>query len=232
VRQDVRRRCIAVLVAAVVVVVATTAAAAATAGEVVKPFARGKLTRTVDGVRFSLYVPKTGWGWENGPHEKVGNKFRTHSALISKSTGGGQAAEEVIYWAGVQGNREVTPCAKVLPSAANLSRADLAIAMASAPGTKLAGGPWLVTVGGRPATRVVLRVKEDVGCQPGFFFTWPHSWGRWCWGALWCRTDAGDSIAVWIVDVGKKRLFFVAVTKPEAGEWQEIGDIMRSIRFD
>ena len=221
---------LAVLAAVVVGAASAFATARESSFVEVKPFARGKLTRTVDGVRFSLIVPKT--RWENGPHEKLGNRFRTHSLLISKSTRGGQAAEEVIYWVGVQGNRAVTSCAKVLPSAVNLSRADLAIALASAPGTKLAGGPWPVTVGGRPATRVVLRVKEDVGCQPGFFFTWPHSWDRWCWGALWCRTDPGDSIAVWIVDVGGKRLFFVAMTKPGAGEWQEIGDIIRSIRFD
>jgi hypothetical protein len=68
-----------------------------------KTHARGKLTRTVDGVRFSLIVPKT--GWENGPLERIGRigndpKFRTHSLLISKSTSGGQAAEAVIFWAG------------------------------------------------------------------------------------------------------------------------------------
>jgi hypothetical protein len=65
-------------------------------------------------------------------------------------------------------------------------------------------------------------------CQPGFFFTWPH--GE-CWGACWLRTDVGDSIGAWIVDVGEKRLFFVAVTKRGPGEWQEIGNIKRSIRF-
>ena len=231
-----RRRRVVVTLAATAIVVVAAASAFATARELlfVKPFARGKVTRTVDGVRFSLFVPKT--GWENGPGEEFWRrgsayKVRNHSLLISKSTHGPQVAEEVIYWAGVQGNREVTPCATVLPSAANVSRADLATAMASAPGTKLAGGPWLVTVGGRPATRLVLRVTEDVGCEPGFFFTWPHDNEKWCWGAFWCDTAPGDSIAVWIVDVGKKRLFFVAMTKPGAGEWQEIGDIMRSIRF-
>jgi hypothetical protein len=103
------------------------------------PFERGKLTRTVDGVRFSLYVPKT--GWENGPHEKIGaSKFRTHGLLISKSTLRGQAAEAVIFWAGFKGGGEATPCAKVLPSTAYRSRAELAAAVARAPGTKLAGG--------------------------------------------------------------------------------------------
>lgn len=192
----------------------------------IKPFAHGKLTRTVNDVRFSLTIPKT--GWENGPHEKIGNRFRTHGLLISKSTRGGQAAEEVIFWAGARGNREVTPCAEVLTSAAGLSRADLAAAIARAPGTRPGGGPHDTTVGGHSATYLALRVKQDVGCQPGLLFTWPHSE---CWGACWLRTEVGDSVALWIVDVGTKRLFLVAITKPGAGEWQEIGDIKRSIRI-
>jgi hypothetical protein len=195
----------------------------------VEPFARGKLTRTVDGVRFSLYVPNT--GWENGPHEKIGRKFRTHSLLISKSTLRGQAAEAVIFWAGFRGGGEATPCAKLLPSGADRSRADLAAAVASAPGTKLGGRPRFVTVGGRPATKVVLRVQKDLGCDPGYFFTWPHDPAKFNWGAFWPGTDVGDSIRVWIVDVGGKRLFFEAVTKPGHGVEQEIGDIIRSIRF-
>lgn len=193
------------------------------------PFARGKLTRTVDGVRFSLNVRFT--GWENGPHEKIGDRFRTHGLLISKSTRRGQAAEAMIFWAGFQGGGEATPCAKALTSAAERSRADLAAALASAPGTKLAGGPWRVTLGGRPTTRVVLRVQKDRVCDPGFFFTWPHDPARFNWGAFWPGTDGGDSIRVWIVDVGGKRLFFEAVTKPGHGVEQEIGDIIRSIRF-
>jgi hypothetical protein len=196
----------------------------------VKPSAHGKLTRTVDGVRFSLYVPKT--GWENGPHEKIGPaKFRTHSLLISKSTLGGQSAEAVIFWAGFRGGGEATACAKLLASGADRSRSDLAAAVASAPGTKLAGAPRQVSVGGRPATRLVLRVQKDLGCEPGYFFTWPHDRASFEWGAFWPGTDVGDSIRVWIVDVRGKRLVFEAVTKPGHGIEQEIGDIIRSIRI-
>jgi hypothetical protein len=197
-------------------------------------FARGKLTRTLDGVRFSLTVPNT--GWMNGPLEKIGRKgnapkFRAHRLLISKSTLQGQAAEAVIFWAGFRGGGEATPCAKLLPSGADRSRAALAAAVASAPGTKLGGGLRFVTVGRRPATRLVLRVQRDLGCDPGFFFTWPHDPARFNWGEFWPGTDVGNSIRVWIVDVGGKRLFFEAVTKPGHGVEQEIGDIIRSIRF-
>jgi hypothetical protein len=172
----------------------------------------------------------------NGPLEKIGRKanapvFRTHSLVISKSTREGQAAEAVIFWAGFRGGGEATPCAKLLPSGADRSRADLAASVASAPGTKLAGSPRQVSVGGRPATRVVLRVQKDLGCDPGYFFTWPHDPAAVWWGDFWPGTDVGDSIRVWIVDVRGKRLFFEAATKPGHGVDQEIGDIIRSIRF-
>jgi hypothetical protein len=137
----------------------------------------------------------------------------------------------VIFWAGFQGGGPATPCAKLLPSSADQSRADLAAAVASAPGTKLAGGPRFVRVGGRPATYVVIRVRKDLGCGPGFFFAWPHDLDTWEWGAFWPGTDVGDSIRVWIVDVNRKHLFFEAATKPGHGVEQEIFDVVRSIRF-
>jgi hypothetical protein len=225
------------LAAAAALVVVGAASAFVTVRELlffdVKPLAYGKLTRTVDGVRFSLYLRTR---WMNGPLEKIGRKgnvpvFHTHSLLISKSTREGQAAETVIFWAGFRGGGEATPCAELLPSGADRSRADLAAAVASAPGTKLAGPPRQMTVGGRPATQVVLRVQEDLGCEPGYFFTWPHDPARFSWGDFWPGTNVGDSIRVWIVDIGRKRLFFEAATKPGHGVEQEITNIIGSIRF-
>jgi hypothetical protein len=58
-----------------------------------------------------------------------------------------------------------------------------------------------------------------------------HDPAAFNWGAFWPGTDVGDSIRVRIVVVGGKRLFFEAVTKPGHGVEQEIGDIIRSIRF-
>ena len=58
----------------------------------VGPFAEGRVSRTVEGVRFLLSVPRT--GWENGRHEKIG----TRSLLISKSLGvAGQHAQAVVF---------------------------------------------------------------------------------------------------------------------------------------
>jgi hypothetical protein len=72
----------------------------------------------------------------------------------------------------------------------------------------------------------VLTVRERVGCDPGFFYTWRTGWG----GAFWRTTDVGDMIRVWIVAVGGKRLFIAAATKA-GGLEKEIQQIVASIRF-
>jgi hypothetical protein len=238
-----RRQRIPVLVAAVVVVFVGAASAFGIVRDVffVEPDASGRQSRIVEGVRFSFSVPRT--GWQNGPLERVGRTksrplFRTHSLLISKSLIGGQAAEAVVFWTGFRDATEAAPCDGLFGSAAGQSTAAIAAAVARAPGTKLVTGPTHVTVGGRPAQHVVLRVRRDRGCDPGYFFTWRAQ----CWGACWGQTDATDTIKVWIVDVGGTRLFFEAVTKerhPVTKEpvydlkkvEQEIAKIVRSIRF-
>jgi hypothetical protein len=247
-----RRRFLFVLalIALVAVVSASAFAAAHTLFAVeVKPFAHGELNRTVDGVRFSLNVSKT--GWENGPAERVrsGNdpEFRTHSLLISKSTVGGQRAEAVIFWTTFPAGGEAAPCSAVVNPAIGGSTAALARAMARAPGTKLVKGPTRVTIGGRPATRVVLSVREDLGCDPGFFFTWPHDWDAFGWGAFWLDTNVGDTMSLWIVDVDGRRLVIEAeVRQPDSQGYPlgfqvtradvlkveaEIETIVESIRF-
>jgi hypothetical protein len=167
---------------------------------------------TVNGAPLSFSVPTGGW-------ERFG------STSINKSTQGPQDAEAIIYW-------------KTFPSGDNggcpplvgASVADLAAAVASAPGTELVRGPSDATVGERPAKHVVLTVREDLGCDPGFFFTWPND-DR---GAFWLETRQGDTIRVWIVDVDGTRLFIGAETQPDAGSdvEREIEQIIESIRFD
>jgi hypothetical protein len=112
----------------------------------------------------------------------------------------------------------------------DLSAADLAAAVSTAPGTELVTGPSGVTVGGRPAKHVVLTVREKVGCEPGFFYAWQPVEE----GALWTMTGVGNTIRVWIVDVDGTRLFIEAETTKQAGSdlEREIQQIVESIRFD
>ena len=146
--------------------------------------ADSRQTRTVEGPQFSFNVPWKAW--------------ESHTPYLSRSTTGHQAAEVVIFWAGLREGGVVAPCAKLLRHAKRRSIADLAAAVASAPGTKVVRRPMRVTIGGRPATHVVVTVLEDRGCNPGFFFTWQAPVG----GAYWPGTSVGDTIKVWIVHVG------------------------------
>jgi hypothetical protein len=77
---------------------------------------------------------------------------------------------------------------------------------------------------------VVFTVREDVGCDPGFFYTWRDVKG----GAFWTRTHVGDTIRVWLVKLGRTLLFIEGDTHKAAGSdlELEIRQIVRSIRFD
>ena len=101
--------------------------------------------------------------------------------------------------------------------------------MATAPGTKLVKGPSDVTLGGHPAKYVWLKVRKNVGCDPGFFYTWRDVYG----GALWPTTAAGGTMRVWIVDVDGTRLVIAAATSEQATLRlkNEIYWIVQSIRF-
>jgi hypothetical protein len=177
----------------------------------------GRYSLTVEGVPFSFSVPTPGW-------ERFG------SISLNKSTVGPQGAEAMIYWTGFPEGIYADPCGHLRSASVGPSAAELAAAVSMAPGTTLVTGPSDVTVGGRAAKHVVITVREDVGCDPGFFYTWQDAEE----GALWPMTDVGDTIRVWIVDVDGTRLFIAGETKTAAGSEleQEIQQIVESIRFD
>jgi hypothetical protein len=177
----------------------------------------GRYSLTVEGVPFSFSVPTPGW-------ERFG------SISLNKSTVGPQGAEAMIYWMGFPEGIHADPCRHLRSASVGPSAAELAAVVSTAPGTTLVTGPSDVTVGGRAAKHVVITVREDVGCDPGFFYTWQDAEE----GALWPITDVGDTIRVWIVDVDGTRLFIAGETKMAAGSEleQEIRQIIESIRFD
>jgi Tol biopolymer transport system component len=177
-----------------------------------------ELERTVGDVTFSFSVPITGWEAFEGYWEPK------DAISINKSIVGPQDAEAMFFWTSFPYDERTDPCARLLPSGT-----DLAAAVATAPGTEVVEGPSDVTVGGYPAKQVVLTVREDLGCDPGFFYTWDDPPG----GALFPSTTVGDTIRVWIVHVDGTRLFLEAVTTEQADFdlEQEIEQIIGSIRF-
>jgi hypothetical protein len=88
--------------------------------------------------------------------------------------------------------------------------------------------PTAVTLDGNPAQNVVVRVPDEIACDPN---------GYWLWGDSTVSryaTAAGSTYAVWIVDVGETRIQIDA--ESFAGAGPEIADdiraIVESIRFD
>ena len=135
----------------------------------------------------------------------------------------------MIYWTSFPDPDYAEPCARLLARSIGSSAADLAAAVSTAPGTEIVEKPSDVTLGGRPAKHLVLTVRKSTGCDPGFFYSWKDARG----GALWSTTVAGDTVRVWIVDVGGKRLFIAAETTEQATSRlkREVKQIVESIRF-
>jgi hypothetical protein len=181
----------------------------------------GRHALTVDGVPLSFSVPALvqhrGWS-------------RYGSLYISNDTVGSQTAEAVIYWTGFPDGDDTDPCPDLLGASVGPSATDLATAVSTAPGTELVNGPSDVTVGGRAAKHVVVTVREDHGCDPGFFFGWQMSNG----GPFWAGTDVGDTISVWIVEVEGTLLFIVGESHANAGPAleHEVQQIVDSIQFE
>lgn len=180
-------------------------------------------TVTEKGVRFSFMSP-TKLGWER--FRVATGKYPRGPISFNKSIVGPQGAEAIIYWTSFPNGDYAEPCARLLGRSVGRSAADLAAAVSRAPGTKLIKGPSDVTLGGHPAKHVVLTVRKNVGCDPGFFYTWRAVFG----GAFWQTTDIGDTIRVWIVAVDGTRLFIAAATKA-GGREKEVQQIVESIRF-
>jgi hypothetical protein len=182
----------------------------------IQPAPIGRNTLTVEGIPFSFRVPTPGWD-------------RFGGISINKSTVGPQSAEAIIFWTRFPDGEYADPCGDLLGLPVGSSAADLAAAVSRAPGTELVAGPSDVTVGGHAAKHVVLTVREDLGCDPGFFFTWQDAMG----GPLWPLTNVGDTIRVWIVEVDGTPIFIEAETTTQAGSRleHEIQQIVGSIRF-
>ena len=188
------------------------------------------VSRIVDGVPLSLRVPKG--GWSASPIERLpdASGFRGGHLGMSKSTVGPQGAEAIVFWTSFPDGARADLCANLLSPSVGPSAADLVSALAMAPGTDLVDGPSDVTVGGHLAKYVVLTVRQDVGCDPGYFYAWDSK----CFGPCWVKTNVGDTIRIWVVDVDGVRLFIEAETTEQAGSGleQEIQQIVGSIRFE
>lgn len=179
---------------------------------------QGTHSLSVDGVPLSFTVSSSGWELYGDIH-------------LSKSTQGPQGAEALVFWSKYPEGTNASSCTSLLTRERQPSSvADLAAVVAGLPEVELVSGPSDVSVGGIPAKHVAVIVRQDGGCDPGFFFTWRAKTG----GAFWDRSQLGDTINVWIVDLDGTHFFIAGETHPDAPSYvaEEIQEIVDSIRFD
>lgn len=185
------------------------------------PLAVGTHRAILDGVPLSFSVPSSGW---------------TSSApFIVKGEDGQPDAFDLLLWTSAPENVYADPCAHTpLRPPPSATAAGLAAAVASIPGTDLVAGPSSIDVGGRPAQLVVLKIREDLGCDPKTAYLWyDESIGGASDGWRWAEA-LGATIRVWIVDVDGKRVWIDGESFKGAGPEveQEIQQIVDSIKFE
>ena len=191
--------------------------------------AKRRYTFTENGVRFSFNVAPRPPGAFAPVKSIATDKLPAGPISLNKDVAGAQSAEGIIYWTSFPDGDYADPCVRLLGRSVGRSAAALATAVATAPGTKLVMGPSDVTLGGHPAKFVWLKVRKQIGCEPGFFYKWEDEQG----GELWPWTPAGSTIRVWILDVDGTRLFIAAMTSKQATLRLKnaIYWIVQSIRF-
>lgn len=172
---------------------------------------------TLAGVPLTLSVPAAGW-LSNGT-------FAIDKGSFPATWEGG-----FIFWSDATPTGVFTdPCGQTKGPAIGSSAADLAAAVATVPGTDLIGAPSNVTVGGYPAKRVVLHVREDARCPAGSFYLW-YAPGP---DLERYATELGSTIRVWIVDVNGTLVWIDGETSKDAaaGVAREMQQIIDSIQF-
>jgi hypothetical protein len=190
------------------------------------PAGRYAVERVAGAVPFSFTVPKKRAEWADG-WTAFGDLY------VSLDSVGPQAAEAVIYWTGFTASSDnvgVEACGQWWGPPVGRTAANLATAASTTTGTALVTGPSDVTVGGYPAKRLVLTVRDDLDCQPGLLYTWQAPQG----GPFWDGTEVGDTVRIWIVDVNGALLYIEGDTHRGAGPelGLEVEQIVESIRFE
>jgi hypothetical protein len=120
------------------------------------------------------------------------------------------------------------PCAKV-PAPGATSAAELAADVAALPGTDVITAPEDVTVGGRPAKHVAIKVREDIECTPRQFQMWGDN------GVFRWATTLGETNHVWIADLEGGGHFWIEAETYKGSTpalQEEIQAMIDSIEFE
>jgi hypothetical protein len=106
--------------------------------------------------------------------------------------------------------------------------ADLATALGKIPNTT-ATHPVQTTIAGHPATYIEIAIPASLPCVPSEFYLWQDSPDGYWW-----VQGYGETARVWILEVGGKRVTFLAHAYPGSGAnaRAEFEKILNSIVFE
>jgi hypothetical protein len=123
------------------------------------------------------------------------------------------------------------PCANTKAPPAGPSAADMANAIAGMSSVQLVSGPEAVTIGGRPAQLVVVKMPDPLPCRFDQFYLWYDT--TIAENARYASAP-GNTIRVWIIDVDGKRVQLDGETSPGTAPAvrDEVVAIVNSIQFD
>lgn len=187
----------------------------------------GRYSIGLDGIAFSIELAANDWNSSQGALPGGGN-------LVKGVRGLGQPDSAwMLIWSidGVY----TDPCGNVAGPVLSPSAADLGAAVAALPGTEVVTAPTDVTVGGRAAKHVAIRIPENIPCAPTSFNLWyadatcdgSNPCGRWV-------TAIGETNRIWIVEVDGKHIWIEVETYAGATPAleQEIQAIIDSVQFE
>ena len=198
-------------------IVTPSATARATKAPVVPPagsLSIGRHDLNLEGVHMTFAIANTGW---------------TSNGIFGfdKSPGGAG----FIVWEDDADGVFSDPCTSTAAPVAGPSAADMANAIAGMSSIELVSGPEAVTIGGKPAQLVVVRMPDPLPCRNDQFYLWYDT--TFSENARYA-TAAGYTIRVWIIEVDGKRVQLDGESSPGAPPAvdAELRAIVNSIQFD
>ena len=150
----------------------------------------GRHTVSEAGIAFSLEVPE---GWYSSGLNCGG--CATNAGWLEK--GSGPDGDPDTVWMPIWHVRGVAadPCAHT-PGPEATSAANLAADVAGLPGIEVVTPPEDVTIGGRPAKHVAVKVPAGIDCVPGTYYMWYEDSGVFRWASA-----LGQTNHVWIIEM-------------------------------
>ena len=182
------------------------------------PLAIGRHPLNLEGVPMSFEVTTAGWvsngifGWDKG-------------------LGADPASGGFIVWQDDADGIFSDPCTQEMAPPAGPSALDMAEAIASVPLVEVVTPPKQLTIDGRNAVEVAIRIPDTLPCAPNDYYLW---YDETIAGNARYATDYGMTIRVWIIEEDGHRLQLDAETYAGAKRaiLDEVEAIATSIQFE